>query len=301
MDGQTIGQESLSSRMDAAVFRIPAFNNPRELKLAVVGGAYISGVKAEVTSASSGGWGSPTSPTSTTQRLTLQANMNQWLEGRQVVPVDDLIKGSNRGVDVRGMSLNKIIFVAKATRSRGHGRHDRYERAQAQLLINGRPVGYPQTITDRETSLHFLLPTNRANTMGEEIRSVDLEITGKVHAKMLVAELESNTLAPVRARLNKSFHGNERLTLAQLLRSVPGVNMQAAVESITLVTRGRGKITVSSSRGTIQGTVEVSGRARPASIRVVDGSDLTQLALFIAGSVTIEEVRVKYQSRYSRY
>ena len=65
--------------------------------------------------------------------------------------------------------------------------------------------------------------------------------------------------------------------------------------------RGRGKITVSSSRGTIQGTVEVSGRARPASIRVVDGSDLTQLALFIAGSVTIEEVRVNYQSRYSRY
>ena len=308
MDGQTIGQAQLSSRMDAAVFRIPAFTSPRELKLAVVGGAYLAGARAEVSSPTSGspsgGWSSPS------QRVTLQANMDQWLEGRQVVPVDDLIRRSNPSVQFRGMSLNKIILIAEARDQRRHGGHGgygrrgghgRYELATAQLLINGRPVGYPQTITERETSLHFTLPDNRSNTLGEEITSVDLEITGSVHARMVVAELESNIVAPVIARLNKSFYGNERLTMAQLLRSVPGVNTQTAVESITLVTRGRGKVTISSSMGTVQGMVEVSGRARPASIRVVDGSDLTQLALFIAGSVTIEEVRVNYQSRYSRY
>lgn len=316
MDGQTIGQANLSSTLAPAVFTIPSFTVPTKLKLKVIGGAFISTVSADLRDSSSGDWSYPS------QNLNLQANLNQWLEGRQIVPVGDLIQRSNPGAQVRGMSLTKIVLIAESSSDRGHHRrrgrrghhgrrgrhgghhgnhgHGGYGLAEAQLLINGMPVGYPQTITERETSLHFLLPENRRNVIGEEIRSVDLQITGDIYARTVVAELQSSSVSPLRAVLNRSFYGSERLTLAQLLQSVRGVSMNAPVESITFVTRGHGTIAVA-GMGTVQGTVRVDRRTSSGSVRVVNQASLSQLSMRISGRVTIEEVRVNFKSNYSRY
>jgi hypothetical protein len=155
MDGQTIGHAQLTQQMGLKVFNIPAHTAPQKLKLAVVGGAYVKMAKASLSS-----YGPGPGPGPQPGNGRLRAVLNQHISAQTILPVRRLIKEQNPGVQLRGKKLQKVILKASSRRG----------RAQAQLLINGMPVGYSQTIPVQESRLVFQLDNYGPNIMGQDVK-----------------------------------------------------------------------------------------------------------------------------------
>jgi hypothetical protein len=228
------------------------------------------------------------------QPQVLKAQIFKQLQGYSKLAVKSLVKNAT-GARLQGLKVKKVIL--KASSRRGH--------AQATLLVNGMRVGYSQTIPTYETRLVFDLNSWSQNVIGQDVRTIQIEINGNVLAKMVGLKVKQNQSGGqgqggynqnVVVNVNQAFYGSQRVSLSQLTAYGPNINPNKAIEAVTITARGRGMIQVAGS-GHRQGGVQVQGPTTQ-SIRVFGHTTVRDLMLRITATgqkVVIEQIRIKFK------
>lgn len=102
--------------------------------------------------------------------------------GIEEVGVIRAIKRENPQARLHGKKVAAVVLNASSARG----------RARAQLMINNRAVGVIQMIPMSAQRLVFRLSPRQRNTIGEDIRSIRLEIKGNVKIDRLALRLQPN-------------------------------------------------------------------------------------------------------------
>jgi len=228
------------------------------------------------------------------QPQVLKAQIFKQLQGYSKLAVKSLVNDAT-GVRLQGLEVKKVILKASS----------RMGRAQAVLLINGMRVGYSQTIPTYETRLVFDLNSWSQNVIGQDVRTIQIEINGNVLAKMVALRVEPSHSGSqgqggynqnVVVNVNQSFYGSQRVSLSQLTAYGPRIDANKAIEAVTIVARGRGMIHVAGN-GQGQGGIQVQGQTTQ-SIRVFGHTTVRDLMLRIRATgqrVVIEQIRIKFK------
>tara|TARA_R110002072_G_scaffold64203_7_gene159897 strand:+ start:59707 stop:61008 length:1302 start_codon:yes stop_codon:yes gene_type:complete len=135
------------------------------------------------------------------QKMRIAEPVNQQFgPGFSALPVAKLLKLRQ----YTGYELKKIILVAETERSFGRGNgpirdrrdigrpgrgHGRMQIAEATLLIDGAPQGYPQMISQFKDRI-VLDVTDRNSTIGHDLSRVRVELRGSVHVYRVAAVIE---------------------------------------------------------------------------------------------------------------
>lgn len=222
----------------------------------------------------------------------VEARINHHVSYRETLPLRQIIKSQTR-TSLRGLKLEQVIIEGSPA--------NYYSSAQAQLIINGAPVGYPQTLKRGYAArLVFPLPRHRQNVFGQDLRSVQLLVTGAAQIRMAGFVVDSlrgpgsgGYNRSVQVLVNRSFYGSERVALQDLLRHAGRLNMNAPVEALTIVARGQGSV-MATGAGSVLGSISVDGRSsRGQSIRVMSYASVRDIKLRINGNLTIQSIRIK--------
>lgn len=83
--------------------------------------------------------------------------------------------------------------------------------ALVQLMVNGSPVGYPQRITRLNSQLTFQMPHYSDNVLGQDLRRVQLQVTGNAQITHLSAQIEE-----------LSGYGSSPAPLPPVIDPIPG-------------------------------------------------------------------------------
>lgn len=285
MNGQTVGSLPLGPSMQQGAFTLPPHTYLNDLQLAVVGGAYLGSVNATL------GYNTPMPPTGPIDegRNRLRVDHFQNYQGQSIIPVRRVISDQYPGA-LMGKKLEKVVLLAS---SRGG-------RARAQLLINGMPVGVEQIIPMQETRLRFHLDSYQRNVVGQDIRSIQIELRGNVQTSRLIAvtsESGASYNREVLVNVQRRFLGSQHLSISQLIGYRSDVDMFSQVQSVTIVSSGHGTISLN-SRGLSQGSLRVIGGTGTSTINVRDMATLQDLELFVNGRVRIEQLRINLRNGY---
>ncbi len=84
--------------------------------------------------------------------------------------------------------------------------------ATAQLLVNGMPMGAPEMITNGKIA--FKLPNYGAQTIGREIKKLQIAVTGKAEVQMVGIKVEDQMPSypqVISSRVHKVVYGSERI------------------------------------------------------------------------------------------
>jgi hypothetical protein len=284
LNGQKIEAKLIGTNSYETVFAVPALVQHDSLSLKVRGSAYIEKVTATLKSTHTGG-----GQGGVNQNGVLKAVIHKTTQGTKILNVKQLVKSQNQ-VRLQGMKVKKVVM--KASSRRGN--------AKATLLINGSPVGYSQTIPMSQTRMVFDLNSYSQNIIGQDVRSIQIEVRGKVTTKMVGIKVAQHGQGgyndSVSVNVNQTIYGSQRLSLASLLPYGSHVNQNKAIEAITIVASGKGMINVAGA-GRGQGGVQVQGPTTQ-SIRVLGHTTLKNLMLRIRATgrkVVIEQVRIKFK------
>lgn len=221
---------------------------------------------------------------------TIKAHINQHFRGFNILPVRKTLK-QYTGIQQKGKKLKKIVI--KASSMRGF--------AQAQLLINGQAVGYPQTIPMYTEKLVFQVANQMygPSILGQDIGKVQIELKGNVTVKMVAMKVKQNQFGHMSKtfQVHQTLRGEQRIRLAQLIGPQIRNLAHKQVKSIVL--------TVSSARG--HGSVIVAGGGQVLAnfiapmyqtsqlIRLPWGASLQSLKIRTRGMITIKSVKVNLQ------
>lgn len=285
VNGQKIDAQPVSASSYGTVFQVPALLQHDSLAIKVKGSAYVESVSATIKSMHSGGHGQG----GINQNGVVKAIVHKVTQGTKVLKVKQLIKSQNR-IKLQGLKVKKVIMKASSRRGRG----------QATLLINGSPVGYSQTVPMGQTRLVFNLGSWSQNIIGQDIRSIQIQVKGNITTKMVGLKLAQNGHGrhnqSISINVNQAFYGSQRLSLASLLPYGSQVNQNKQIEAITIVARGRGMINVAGA-SRAQGSIQVHGPTTQ-SIRVSGSTSLRNLKLRVRATgnkIVIEQVRIKFK------
>jgi len=284
VNGQRIQAQMLSQSLSLKTFAVPYLSQGDQITFKVKGGAFVKVVKAEYKSRFPGGGQG--------QAQVLKAVINKQFRGNQTLPIKRLVQDYS-GARLQGKKVLKVIV--KASSRNGH--------AKAQLLINGSPVGYEQTIPMNEQRLVFSLPAYGRNVIGQDIRSIQVQVIGNVHVTMVGIKVKKglgqqgggqHNQDSVQVQVNRTFRGSERVSLQSLMgHNRP--NGQKQVESVTITAKGRGDIRIAGA-GQSQGSMNVNSRyAQGQTVRVSGFATLQDLKLRVNGTLTIESIRIKFK------
>jgi hypothetical protein len=284
LNGQKIETKSIRANSYETVFAVPTLHKNDSLSLKVKGSAYIQKVTATLKSAHSGG-----GQGGVNQSGVLKAVIRHSSRGTKIHQVKQLIKSQNQ-VRLQGMKVQKVIV--KASSMRGN--------AKATLLINGSQVGFSQKIPMAMTHMVFDLNSWSQNIIGHDINSIKIKVSGNVTTQMVGIKVnqsgQGGSSDNVSVNINQAIYGSQRLSLASLLPYGSHVNQNKAIESITVVARGKGTIHIAGA-GRGQGAIQVQGQTTQ-SVRVQGHTTLKTLMLRIRATgqkVVIEQVRIKFK------
>lgn len=289
LNGQRLQAQTISSYQGSTQFQVPKLQVGDQLVLKVRGGAYIQSVSAQVTSP----WGHGPGPgPGHGQVQPIKARIHQQFYGPETLQVRKILK-QHTGAQLKGMKIKKVIMKASSLRG----------RAQATLLINGQPVGYSQTLPTQSTRLVFSLPQYGTNVVGQDIRSIQIQLRGRnMTVKMVGVRAvqqggHHGGMNSVQIQVGQRFHGSQRISLAQLVGYGQQINMQKEIEAITIVARGHGNIMVAGA-GRGRGGISVQGPTTQ-SLNLM-GAYVTgnQLKLRVSGNLVIQSIRIKFKSVY---
>jgi hypothetical protein len=164
INGQRVEAKMIGTYLSQTTFQLPKLFPQDVVSLKVRGGAFIKMVSAKVKQNHGGGQ----------QSQVIKARINHYSMGPAVIKVKQAIK-QQTGIRLQGLKVDKVIL--KASSQRG--------RALAQLVINGQKVGYPQQIPMGQTRMVFMLPSYNQNVIGQDIRTIQIELKGRVQASMV--------------------------------------------------------------------------------------------------------------------
>tara|TARA_B100001971_G_C18268046_1_gene596799 strand:+ start:249347 stop:250543 length:1197 start_codon:yes stop_codon:yes gene_type:complete len=284
LNRQTIQTVQLSSYMQAKKVLIPQLHMGDKLVLKVIGQVYIQSIEA--TKAYSPGPGNG-------QNDRLVALLHGQFTASTTLKVRKLIAEQNgRGV-LQGKNVKKVVLVASSARG----------RAQAQLLINGQPVGWSQTIPTYKTRLVFEL-NGRRNVVGNQIQSIELKINGRAVTLNRIAVVTNNSQGghhgggqhprqSVGVQVNRSFLGSQNVSLQSLI-GYQRVNMHAPVRKLIIDVAGHGNVMVNGA-GMRLGSVSSLGRISTSETVHVNGAaSIAQISMRVAGRLTIKSITIQY-------
>jgi hypothetical protein len=289
LNGQKIEAKLIGTNSYETVFAVPSLQEFDSLSLKIRGSAYIEKVSASLKS-QYGGDGND-GQGGINQNGVVKAHINQTTQGVHVYKVKQLIKSQNQ-VRLQGMKVKKVIMKASSLRG----------NAKATLLINGSPAGYSQIIPMYPTRMVFELSSYSQNIIGQDVRSIQIEVRGKVTTKMVAIKVATNDHGQggynnnVLVDVNQTVYGSQRLSLVNLLPYGTHVDRNKKIEAITIVARGRGIINIAGA-GRGQGGVQVQGPTTQ-SIRLSGHTTLNSLKLRIRATgnkVVIQQVRIKFK------
>jgi hypothetical protein len=267
-----IEEKLLSAHSSQLVYHLPMQTNLNSLVLKVKGGAFISKIGAELDL--------PVGPMPGQEQI-VRAQVNQQYHGQSILPVRQLI--AQTGVQLMGQKVESVILRASSARG----------QARAQLLINGQAVGVAQIIPMQETRLVFNLPRFAQNIIGQDLRTIQIEVNGNVFVNLVGLRLDQqgyNQTAQV--QVNQRFMSNQRLSLAQVLGHQARIDMQRPIEAITVVAQGHGNIMLAGS-GTAQGGIQVQG-ATTQSVAIHGFASAQDIMMRFSGNIVIESIRIKF-------
>ena len=288
LNGQRIQAQGINSYMSDSFFSIPILKMRDQLVLVVNGGAFVQGIKAQLSYGPMGPGQGEARP--------IKANINQQFYGPTTLPVRKILKDYT-GEQLRGLKIKKVIMKASSLRG----------RAQATLLINGQPVGFSQTLPTTPTRLVFDLRSYSTNIVGQDIRSIKIQLQGRnMDVKMVgvrVSQQGGNHGGMNSAQIivQQRFQGSQTVSLNQLAGYGQQVNMQKEIEALTIVAKGRGSIMLSGSRGA-QNVIHVQGPTTQ-TLNLMGGYVTgNQVMLRVNGNLMIESIRIKFKpNRYNQW
>lgn len=215
----------------------------------------------------------------------LRAQINKTVFGQETLPVRQLVQ-SQTGARLQGLKLDKVIVRASS--------QERFRQARAQLLINGAPVGMAQPLPAFEQRLVFELPRYAMNTIGQDIRTIQLRVIGNAQVKMVGLKIDQGPAhnGSFQVNVNRSFNGSQRIDLAQLIGRAHGPAMNAPLESITIVAHGSGNMILTGG-ASVLGSMIFNGPFS-ASETVASHGHVTpsEVKARIKGRITIESIRI---------
>jgi len=280
LNQQKIETIQLSQYSSSKTVMLPQMQPSDKLVLKVKGTVFLQSVEAIKTNNQSPG-----------NADTLVAKLYGQQTGATTLQVKKLINEQNGPASLKGKNVEKVILVASSRRG----------SAQATLLIDGRAVGYSQTIPQGKTRLVFNLP-GRRNVIGNQINKIQIQIDGRAVTLNKVAVKIKQTAGhqgpgmnqAVTINVNRQFLGSQRMSLTQLIGR-PRVDMNAPVKKLVIDVAGHGNIMVNATGGRI-GSIIAAGRYGSAFETIhVDGSaSINQMMLRISGRVTIKSVKVVF-------
>lgn len=280
LNQQKIETIQLSQYSNSMTVMLPQMHPSDKLVLKIKGSVFLQSVEAIETYYQAPG---------NADRLV--AKLYGQLTASTTLPVKKLINEQNGQGVMRGQNVEKVILVASSRRG----------RAQATLLIDGRAVGYSQTIPMQKQRLVFNLP-GRRNVVGQNIRTIQIQIDGRavtlnrvaVKLKQRGGHQGPGMNQAVTINVNRQFLGSQRLSLSQLIGR-PRVDMHAPVKKLVIDVAGHGNIMVNATGGRI-GSIIAAGRYGSAfeTIHVGGSTSISQMMLRISGRVTIKSVKVVF-------
>ena len=226
-------------------------------------------------------------------RGVLKAKVNKEVYGYEVLPVRRLVKNET-GARLKGLMVKKVIVRGNST--------SYYRQATVQLKLNGRPVGYPQTLTSQLSKVAFDIPAHMPSVIGQGLKQIEVVVTGDAYIKIVGLKTQEardprrgGNQGSAQVNLNQQFRGNQLMNLDQLLsRAGARLDVYSPVEALTFVARGYGSIVVQ-SRGSLHGVATVVNRGTQ-TIRVSGSNSLRDITLRVTGNMTIETIRVKMRN-----
>ncbi len=282
LNGQKLQGQQLSQAMSLKSFAVPFIQQGDNLKLVVRGGAFIKAVKVKFQDRYTGGQGQG-------QASVLKAVIRKQVYSGETLPIKRLVK-DHTGVRLNGKKALKVIMKASS-----HG------YASAQLIINGYPVGYSQSIPSYEERMVFTLPQYDRNIMGQDLRQIAIRVSGNAFVKMVGIKVKQGHQGggyqnSIQVNIHRTFRGSERVALRNLMGyNTP--NGQKQVEAITITARGNGSIRIAGA-GQSQGAMQVHSRHGQSQIvRIFGFASIQDLKLRVNGNLTIETLRVKFKGR----
>lgn len=283
LNGQRLQAKQIGSYLSDTQFQIPKLMMQDKLVVVVKGGAFIQSISGQVQSPMGPGPG---------QVTPIRAQLNQQFFGPTTLQVRQILKQHN-GPQLMGKKVKKIVLKASSLRG----------RAQATLLINGQPVGYSQTLPTVPTRLVFDLPAYSANVVGQDIRSIQIQLQGRnMTVKMIAARVVQQGGAhggmdSVQIQVNQRIQGAQRLALSQLMGYGQQAHMHKQIEAVTIVAQGQGSI-MAAGAGRGQGGIQVHGPTTQSLNLMGQYVTPAQLKLRIQGNIVIKSIRIKFKSLY---
>jgi len=165
INGQRVEVKIVGTYLSQTTFQLPKLFPQDVVSIKVKGSAFIKIVSAKVKQNHGGGQ---------SQSQVIKARINHYSMGYATIKVKQAIK-QQTGTRLQGLKVDKVIL--KASSQRG--------RALAQLVINGQKVGYPQQIPMGQTRMVFKLPSYNRNVIGQDIKTIQIDVKGRVEATMV--------------------------------------------------------------------------------------------------------------------
>ena len=280
LNGQKLEAKVIGTYLNVTSFQLPKLMMGDKLVLKVRGGAFIKSLSAQIQSQGPG-------PGQGAQAI--KARLNQQFFGHTTLKVRKLIKDYT-DAQLQGKKIKKVIMKASSLRG----------RAQATLLINGQPVGYSQTLPQQPTKIVFQLNQWSQNIVGQDIRSIQIQLQGRnmtvkmVGVKVAQGGAHQGGMNSVQIQVQQRFHGPTRVSLSQLMGYGQQINMNKQIEALTIVARGQGSIMVAGA-GRGQGGIQVHGPTTQSLSLRGSYATASDLKLRIQGNIKIESIRIKFK------
>jgi hypothetical protein len=168
----------------------------------------------------------------------LRQTLYQTIHGQETLQIRQIV--GLRGPQHAGKKIKFVTISAKSEQRHrgGRGGNGGWDRpghgggygprpmpATAQLMIDGRTVGYPQTISPYMSEVRFQLPKGQ-NTLGRDIRRLQVQVTGR---RVTVGEV---TVGVKRQRHGGGGHGRTETISANTHQVLVGYGVQTPLASL---------------------------------------------------------------------
>lgn len=219
----------------------------------------------------------------------------QQFQGQNTINVPQVLGVGN---EQRGKELEYVELTAASFGG----------RAQAVLVINGVRQGIPQIIEAFTSTLRFVPSAQTGNTIGPDIRTVEILLVGQVRTDSLGVSLLNPSRRPtprpvplprfIEKEVNILVTGDQSLNLESLVADPRFNNARvASVEVTGRSARGNGVVRVCESLNfrTDCRNIQTLMQQQTFTSHYIGGARLSDLTLEARGQLIIQKVTVRFE------
>lgn len=222
--------------------------------------------------------------------------ISQSFRGFETLPLRALMDLDR---DYRGMNIAKVVVTGESI----------YGHSQARLMVNGSQVGHTETFSRYRRDLEFILP-NSSDTLGDEIRTLQLDLTGEIYIESIEVHFERRGPRPGPGpgpsdRLDRAprmpLRGAHALNLIDVMNAsvFDGRREVSRVDIVVSGANQRAALALCSNtvRGQVCDTEEdlSYGRRTSITLDVRGRTALKDLILMSKGALTLERISVHFR------